>query len=54
MSGALPSPVTTHSWFGQAWGVASDLLLATALIWAVPLSLGALAALVRLVLEAGS
>lgn len=52
MSGALPSPVVGRSWFGQAWAVASDVLLATALIWALPLLLGALAALVRLIFGA--
>lgn len=30
----------------QAWGVVSDLLIVTALLWALPLLLGAIAALV--------
>ena len=48
-------PVTslvTRSWFEQAWDVLSDLLIATALIWTLPLLLGAAAALVRLLLRA--
>ena len=43
---ALPTPVT-HSRRGQAWEIASDLLIATALIWTLPLVLGAVGALVR-------
>jgi hypothetical protein len=42
----LPSPVT-HSRMRQAWDIASDLLIATALIWTLPLLFGALGALVR-------
>ena len=42
---ALPSPVT-RSGLSQAWDVASDLLIATALIWTLPLLLGAAGALV--------
>ena len=41
---ALPSPVM-HSRLGQVWDVASDLLIATALIWTLPLLLGAAGAL---------
>jgi hypothetical protein len=37
----------TRTWFAQAWQVASDLVLATALIWILPLLLGAIAAIVR-------
>jgi hypothetical protein len=47
-----PNATVSHSWFAQAWGVASDLLLATALIWTLPLLLGAVAAMVRLLLNA--
>jgi hypothetical protein len=36
----------------QVWEVASDLLIATALIWTLPLLLGALGAVVNLLLEA--
>lgn len=46
----LPSPTVTHSRFGRAWEVVSDLLLATALIWALPLMLAAAAAVFRLLL----
>jgi hypothetical protein len=43
----LPSPVR-HSRLWQAWDVTSDLLIATALIWMLPLLLGGLAALFKL------
>lgn len=43
---ALPSPVM-HSRLWHAWDVASDLLIATALMWTLPLLLGAAGALVR-------
>ena len=49
---ALTSPIVIHSWFGRAWQVASDFLIATALIWTLPLLLGAMAALLRLLLRA--
>ena len=42
----LPSPVT-HSRMRQVWDITSDLLIATALIWALPLLFVALGALVR-------
>ncbi|HET9362878.1 MAG TPA: hypothetical protein VFO58_24175 [Vicinamibacterales bacterium] len=38
------------SWFGRAREVACDLLIATALIWTLPLLLGAAVALVQLLL----
>jgi hypothetical protein len=44
---AIPSPVT-HSRLRQAWDVASNLLIAIALIWTLPLLLGAVGALFRL------
>ena len=47
----LPSPVT-HSRLGQVWGIAFDLLIATAVIWTLPLLLGAAGALVKFFLEA--
>lgn len=47
----LPSP-STHSRLRQVWEIASDLLIATALIWTLPLLLGAVRAAVRLLLEA--
>lgn len=47
---AIPSPVT-RSRMWQVWDVASDLLIATALIWTLPLLLGVLGALFRLLVE---
>jgi hypothetical protein len=44
--------VATRSWLERAWDVASDLLIATALIWALPLLFAALAAALRLLLPA--
>ena len=49
---ALISPIVIRSRFGQAWDVTSDLLMATALIWTLPLLLGAAAAAIRLLLRA--
>jgi len=42
-----PSPVA-HSRVRQFWELASDLLIATALIWTLPLLLGVVGALFRL------
>jgi hypothetical protein len=45
-----PAPINlppSRTWFAQAWEVVSDLVLATALIWTLPLLLGAIAAIVR-------
>jgi len=39
----LTSPIVIRSRFGRAWEVTSDLLIATALIWALPLLIGAAA-----------
>ena len=44
---ALPSPVMQSRW-RQVWEVASDLLIATALFWTLPLLLGVLGALFEL------
>jgi len=44
--------LVARSWFEQAWDVLSDLLIATALIWTLPLLLGATAALAKLLLRA--
>ena len=41
---ALIGPVVIRSRLGQAWDVTSDVLIATALIWTLPLMLGAAAA----------
>jgi len=49
--GMLASPIVVRSWFGRAWVVTSDLLIATALIWTLPLLLGAATVLIRLVLR---
>jgi len=46
---ALPSLVT-RSRLEQAWDVLSDLMIATVLIWTLPLLLGAAAALIKLLL----
>lgn len=48
----LPSPMS-YTGLRRAWEVASDLLIATALIWTLPLLLGAVAAVVRLLMDAG-
>ena len=45
----LPGPVTSSRW-RQAWEVASDLLIATALIWALPLLLGVAGAVIAFLL----
>lgn len=50
--GQLPSPIVTRSRIGRAWDVASDLLIATALLWTLPLLLAAAAVAVRLLREA--
>jgi len=47
-----PNATVSRTWFAQAWQVASDLVLAVALIWTLPLLLGAVAAIVRLLLNA--
>jgi hypothetical protein len=47
-----PNARISRTWFAQAWEVASDLVLATVLIWTLPLLLGTVAAIVRLLLKA--
>jgi hypothetical protein len=49
---SVANVTVSRTWFAQAWGVASDLLVATALIWAVPLLLGVVTALIRFLLSA--
>ena len=44
---ALQGPVA-ESRLARVWSVASDLFIATAVIWAIPLALGAIAAVARL------
>jgi hypothetical protein len=46
----LPSPIA-HSGLRGVWVVVSDLLIATALIWTLPLLLGAVGALVNRLLR---
>ena len=48
MSTSTTQARASDSWFGRAWAIASDLILATALVWALPLLLAALTALGRL------
>ena len=43
--------IVTRSWFRRAWDVASDLLLATAVVWALPLLFGAVVGVFRLLLR---
>ena len=45
------SPIVSRSWFGRARDITSDLLIATAVIWTLPLLFGATAAVVRLLLQ---
>ena len=47
-----PNASVSRTWFAQAWEVVSDLVLATALIWTLPLLLGVVTAIVRLLLKA--
>jgi hypothetical protein len=47
----LPSPVIRSGW-RRLWEVASDLLIATALIWTLPLLLGAARAIAGLLMGA--
>jgi len=47
-----PNAPVSRTWLARAWEVASDLVIATALVWVLPLLLAAVAALVGLVLGA--
>ena len=42
----------THPRLWKVWEIASDLLIATALIWTLPLLLGIVGAVVKVLLEA--
>ena len=42
------TPVPTPSRLARAWELASDVVIATALLWTVPLLLGLATALVRM------
>ena len=43
-----PNATVSRTWLARAWEVASDLVIATALVWALPLLLAAVAALFSL------
>ena len=47
-----PNAPVSRTWLARAWEVASDLVIATALVWALPLLLAAAAAVLRLVMGA--
>ena len=47
-----PNAPVSRTWLARAWEVASDLVIATALVWALPLLLAAVAAVLSLVLGA--
>jgi hypothetical protein len=46
-----PHAPASRTWLARAREVASDLVIATALVWALPLLLAAVAAVLRLVME---
>ena len=45
-----PNATVSRTWRSRAWEVASDVVIATALVWALPLLLAAMAALLWLLL----
>ena len=47
-----PNATVSQTWLSRAWEVASDVVIATALVWALPLLLAAMAALLGLLLGA--
>ena len=47
-----PNATVSRTWLSRVWEVASDVVIATALVWALPLLLGATAALLGLLLGA--
>ena len=47
-----PNAPVFRTWLARARGVASDLVIATALVWALPLLLGAVSAILTLLLAA--
>lgn len=50
---SLPArPLPERTRFQRAWEVVSDLVIATALIWAIPLLLAAALAIVKLLQQA--
>ena len=47
-----PNATVSRTWLSRAWEVASDVVIATALVWALPLLLAAMTALLGLLLGA--
>ena len=47
-----PNATVSRTWLSRAWEVASDVVIATAVVWALPLLLAAMAALLGLLLGA--
>ena len=47
-----PNATASRTWFSRAWEVASDVVIATALVWVLPLLLAGMAALLGLFLGA--
>jgi hypothetical protein len=46
----LPSPAINSGW-RRLWEVGSDLVIATAMIWALPLLLGAVQAIAKVLMD---
>jgi len=47
-----PNATVSRTWLSRAWEVASDVVIATAVVWALPLLLAGMAALLGLFLGA--
>jgi len=47
-----PNATVSRTWLSRAWEVASDLVIATAVVWSLPLLLAAVSALLSLLLRA--
>jgi hypothetical protein len=47
-----PNARVPRTWLARAWEVASDVVVATALVWALPLLLAIVAAVLRLLRQA--
>jgi len=47
-----PNAPLSRTWLSHVWEVASDVVIATALVWALPLLLAAMTALLGLLLGA--
>jgi hypothetical protein len=48
----VPNASVSRTWLRRAWDVAFDVVVATALVWALPLLLGIVAAVLRLLRQA--